>query len=180
MRGTNGGNLTLANANTDAPGDGRRQSPVPGMDDLNKSIIRYLQQDGRTPFKEIADRLGVSEGTIRNRVGAMKQSGILKIVAMTDPSAFEYQPSAMLGVTVSSGATPAAVADRLMEFEEIVYITWVSGRYDLLIEVVTKTNAEMAAFIDERLHRHSDVAGIEVMTCLSMYKNQFLLKRDVE
>ena len=53
-------------------------------DDLNRSIIKMLQDDGRLPYKDIARALKVSEGTIRNRVQSMKQSGALKIVALAD------------------------------------------------------------------------------------------------
>ena len=49
-------------------------------DDLNRAIITMLQRDGRMPFSEIAERLDVSEGTIRNRVAAMKQAGMLRII----------------------------------------------------------------------------------------------------
>jgi predicted transcriptional regulator len=42
-------------------------------DDLNRAIIKMLQQDGRLPYKDIARALEVSEGTIRNRVQSMKK-----------------------------------------------------------------------------------------------------------
>ncbi len=56
-------------------------------DDLNRAIIKMLRQDGRLTYKDIATKLKVSEGTIRNRVQSMKQSGALKIVALADPMA---------------------------------------------------------------------------------------------
>ncbi|MYD78828.1 MAG: AsnC family protein, partial [Gammaproteobacteria bacterium] len=37
-------------------------------DDLNRKIVKLLQNDGRRPYKEIANALNVSEGTVRNRV----------------------------------------------------------------------------------------------------------------
>ena len=52
------------------------------QDKLNRSIITLLQRDGRMAYSEIAQELGVSEGTIRNRVGGMKQAGMLRIVVM--------------------------------------------------------------------------------------------------
>ncbi|MEM7292657.1 MAG: AsnC family transcriptional regulator, partial [Pseudomonadota bacterium] len=48
-------------------------------DSLNESIVDLLQQDGRMPFAEIATNLGVSEGTVRNRVNGMKSAGALRI-----------------------------------------------------------------------------------------------------
>ena len=54
-------------------------------EELNREIIKLLQEDGRLAFKDIANALNVSEGTIRNRVQWMKEAGMLKIVALADP-----------------------------------------------------------------------------------------------
>ena len=64
---------------------------LPHKDKLNRSIIQMLQTDGRMPFSEIANELGVSEGTIRNRIANMKKAGLLRIVAIVDPTAAEYK-----------------------------------------------------------------------------------------
>ena len=147
-------------------------------DELNRSIIRMLQQDGRMAFSEIALELDVSEGTIRNRVAGMKQAGMLKIVAIADPVAIEYKTDAMLGLTISSGFTPHKVAKRLAELPEVVYVLWVTGRYDLLIEVVGNDRDEFLAFLETEIHGRPDVASAETMTGLKNYKNQFFLKRN--
>lgn len=149
------------------------------LDELNKNIVAMLETDGRVPFKEIAETLGVSEGTIRNRVNGMKQSGMLKIVAIADPTAFQYRADAMLGIKVAAGVAPRKVAERLSAINEIVYVIWVSGRFDLLVEVVSDSEARFLELVETQFHDQSDIDSIEVMTCLSMFKNQFLLKRDV-
>ncbi|MCP5082486.1 MAG: AsnC family transcriptional regulator [Alphaproteobacteria bacterium] len=79
---------------------------------MNRSIIGMLQQDGRRPFAELAAELDVSEGTIRNRVNGMNQAGMLRIVAIADPVAVEYQTDAMMGVKIAPGHTPGEVAER--------------------------------------------------------------------
>lgn len=150
------------------------------LDELNKNIVKMLQRDGRIPFKEMAEALDVSEGTVRNRVNWMKQSGMLKIVAIADPAAFHYRSDAMLGVKVASSFSPKQVAARLSDLNEVVYAIWVSGRFDLLVEIVTDTEEEFLEFLENQFFDQKDVDGVEVMTCLSMFKNQFLLKRDLE
>jgi Lrp/AsnC family transcriptional regulator for asnA, asnC and gidA len=147
-------------------------------DQLNRAIVRLLQEDGRLPFKTIAEKLDVSEGTVRNRVGWMKRSGMLRIVAVADPTAMNYRADAMLGVKVAPGSTPAKVAERLAVHPEVVYILWVSGRYDLLVEIVCESDADFLAFLSEQCFDQEDIASLEVMTGLAMYKNQFLLKQD--
>jgi Lrp/AsnC family transcriptional regulator for asnA, asnC and gidA len=149
-------------------------------DDLNRAIIKMLQDDGRLPYKDIARALDVSEGTIRNRVQSMKQSGALKIVALADPMAIRYQADAMIGIKVAHPATPRQVAHRLSEHGEVVYVLWVSGRYDLLIEVVCETSSAFQQFLEKHCFGHDDIDQIEVMSGIEMFKNQFLLKRQAQ
>ena len=149
------------------------------MDALNRAIVDLLAQDGRLAFKEIAERLEVSEGTVRNRVNWMKRSGMLRIVAIADPTAFHYKADAMLGLKVASSSSPKKVAERLARHGEVVYILWVTGRFDLLVEIVTETEESFLEFLERHCHDQADIAQIEVMSGLAMYKNQFLLKRDL-
>ena len=147
-------------------------------DKLNKSIIAMLQQDGRMPFAEIAQVLKVSEGTIRNRVNGMKQAGMLQIVAIADPVAVEYSTDAMLGLKIAPGFTPQQVAERLSALPDVVYILWVSGRFDLLAEVVSDERDGFLSFMETEIHSQNDIAAVEIMTGLKNFKNQFLLKRN--
>jgi Lrp/AsnC family transcriptional regulator, regulator for asnA, asnC and gidA len=158
----------------------RQPGKSPTDDKLNRAIISALEEDGRTAFSEIADRLKVSEGTIRNRVNAMKEAGLLRIVAIVDPAAAEYKTDAMLGVKVSPSASPGEVAERLAALPNVVYILWVGGRYDLLIEVVTNDKDGFLEFLENEIHGHSDIASAEIMMGLHSFKNQFLLKSNWE
>ena len=149
-------------------------------DELNRAIIRMLQEDGRLPYKDIATALSVSEGTIRNRVQSMRQTGALKIVALSDPMAIRYQADAMIGIKVASPITPREVANRLSELSEVVYVLWVSGRYDLLIEVVCESGETFQQFLEQHCFGQEDIDQLEVMSGIEMFKNQFLLKRQAQ
>ena len=148
-------------------------------DDLNRRIIRLLQDDGRAAYDLIAQQLGVSGGTVRNRVARMREAGMLRIVAVVDPVAADYESDAMLGIKTAPGVAPATVAQRLDPYPAVVYIMWVSGRFDLLVEVVCDEETEFARFLNEHIHGQPDIAHVEVMTRIDMFKNQFLLKRNV-
>lgn len=154
--------------------DGRR----PAGDDLDHAIVTFLEVDGRKAFSEIAQKLDVSEGTVRNRVARMKEAGVLRIVAIADPAATEYQTSAMLGLKVAQGCLPQHVAARLGRDTRVVYILWVTGRFDLLVEVVCGDQAQLLGFLEAELHSADDLSAVEVMPGLRNFKNQFLLKHD--
>ena len=148
-------------------------------DDLNQRIIRLLQEDGRAAYDEIAQKLGVSGGTVRNRVTRMRDAGMLRIVAVVDPVAVDYESDAMLGIKTAPGVAPTAVAERLDPHPAVVYVMWVSGRFDLLVEVVCDEETELTKFLNDHIHGQTDIARVEVMARLGMFKNQFLLKRHV-
>ncbi len=145
-------------------------------DNLNQKIIKMLESDGRMPFSEIALKLKVSEGTVRNRVAALRESNMLKIVAMVDPVAQEYKTDAMVGIRVASGVTPAQVAERLGAKSRVVFILWVAGRYDLILEIVSNDSDALMDFLETEIHASVDIASAEIMPGLKNFKNQFLLK----
>ena len=163
-------------------GDGKGAKPSslasPG-DDLNRQIIALLQDDGRLPYDEMAARLGVSAGTVRNRVTRMREAGQLRIVAVVDPVAVDYETDAMLGIKTAPGIAPRQVAHRLADYAAVVYMVWVGGQFDLLVEVVCDEGVEFTDFLDRVIYGHADIAHVEVMTRIGMFKNQFLLKQHV-
>lgn len=162
--------------NRDLPRSAVLASPI---DDVNRAIIALLEQDGRMAFSEIAKRLAVSEGTVRNRVNWMRQAGMLRVIAITDPTAVNYKADAMIGINVARDVTPREVGERLALNPEVVYVLWVSGRFDLLVEIVCDDEERYHAFLEQQVYRHSDIATVEVMAGLKMIKNQFLLKRSL-
>ena len=163
-------------ADLDAAVDSRGiRSPA---DELNSRIIAILEEDGRTPFSEIAQVLGVSEGTIRNRVNVLRDSNMLRIVAITDPVAREYRTDAILGIKVAPGVAPSEVAERLQDDPRVVFSLWVAGSFDLILEIVSDDADALQRFLEDEIHSATDIAHVEVMLGMKNFKNQFLLKRD--
>ncbi|MDD9923582.1 MAG: Lrp/AsnC family transcriptional regulator [Boseongicola sp.] len=156
----------------------QRRSIRSPADELNGQIIAILEEDGRTPFSEIAMTLGVSEGTIRNRVSALREANMLRIVAIADPVAREYKTDAILGVKVAPGVAPADVAFRFQDDPRVVFALWVAGSFDLILEIVSDDADALQDFLEDEIHSAIDIAHVEVMMGMKNFKNQFLLKRD--
>lgn len=161
--------LSLAQEAADGPSVAYRRAL--GADELNRKIMERLQEDGRTPFSTIARELGTSEGTVRNRVAQMIEAKVLKIIAVVDPMALGYTAYGMIGLKLSAGADPRAVAKSFADCDEVTYVLFVAGRYDLLVEVVCERQEALRAFLLERCYGNPEIALIEPMVGLQLFKS---------
>src|SRR3954452_19179673 len=101
------------------------------LDDVSKAIIEQLQQDGRRPYAAIAKAVGLSEAAVRQRVQRLLDTGVMQIVAVTDPLTIGFPRQAMIGVRVEGDSR--LVADTLAEIPEIDYVVITAGSFDVLV-----------------------------------------------
>ncbi len=109
-------------------------SKVAVLDDVSKAIIEQLQQDGRRPYATIGKAVGLSEAAVRQRVSRLLETGVMQIVAVTDPLQVGFNREAMIGIEVDGDME--AVADLLSSMDEISYIILTAGSFDIILEVV--------------------------------------------
>lgn len=127
------------------------------IDRMDKQIIGFLQKDGRKSYTDIADELGVTVGTVRNRVQRLTESGILKIVGVVDPFKTGMPTVAMLGLKVRLSLLQSVI-DKLVEIPEIRFVAVSTGSFDLYVEVVTFSNEDFYRILTEEI---SKIEGIE-------------------
>ncbi len=154
-----------------AVGAPRSAPPAAVLDDIDFAIIRILQDDGRAAFTTIAKQLEISEGAVRNRVAKLIESKVLRIIGVADPMALGYDAYAMVGLKVAPGHDPQKAAHYFRDRDEVTYILFVAGRYDLLVEVICETHDQLALFLREHCYSRKDLASVEPMVGLAMYKN---------
>jgi Lrp/AsnC family transcriptional regulator, regulator for asnA, asnC and gidA len=142
-----------------------------GQDALNRRIIALLQEDGRMPYSTIARELGTSEGTVRNRVREMVDARVLKIIGVADPLALGHEGYAMVALTLAAGADPREVSRRFIECENVTYVLFAAGRYDLLVEVIGTDHADLRRFLLEHCYGRPEIASVEPILALAMYKS---------
>ncbi|MEA1929999.1 Lrp/AsnC family transcriptional regulator [Halohasta litorea] len=102
------------------------------MDDLDRQILSILRRDARTPYTEIADRVGTSEGTVRNRVDRLTSEGIIERFTVTTRTG---NVKAMIEVSVDMNVNTSAVSERLADWEEVDFVWQVSGEDDIVLVV---------------------------------------------
>ncbi len=103
------------------------------LDNTDKRIIDILQKDASLPYREIADKLGMNESTVRKRVVSLKRRNIVKIIALVEPEQLGMQ-EVLLGLEVE----PARIIDvgkELARMKDVRMVFSSSGDYDFCIVV---------------------------------------------
>jgi DNA-binding Lrp family transcriptional regulator len=108
------------------------------MDDLDHRILSILRRDARTPYTEIADRVGTSEGTVRNRVERMTDDGIIERFTVATRTG---NIKAMVEVSVAVDVNTSAVSERMAEWDDVDFVWQVSGEQDIVLIVDTADTA---------------------------------------
>ena len=139
------------------------------MDEIDIEIINQLQSDGRKPYTDIAKSLGISEGTVRNRVAKLSEDKIIHFVGMVDPARVGFDAPAMIGVTVQPSMLDK-VAETIASFPEVSYLIMVSGEFDLFVEVFCRDRDELASFLNQKLHQVEGVVRTQTFMTLKTYK----------
>ena len=143
----------------------------PKLDALDEAIVAVLQEDGRRSYGEIGDAVGLSEAATRQRINRLRDSGAMRIVAVTDPVALGRGVVATIGLRVS-GDTRVAAA-RLAAVETIEYVVVTAGSFDLIVEVVCTDEAELLAVINDQIRSIDGVRETETFMHLHTEKNVF-------
>ena len=72
------------------------------LDDISKRIIEQLQADGRQSYAAIGKAVGLSEAAVRQRVQRLQETGVMQIVAVTDPLTLGFRRQAMIGLRATA------------------------------------------------------------------------------
>lgn len=145
--------------------------PTPPLDEVSKAIIEQLQQDGRRSYAAIGKVVGLSEAAVRQRVQRLTDTGVMQIVAVTDPLQLGFARQAMVGVRVEGPLEP--VADALAELDDVDYVVITAGSYDLLAEVVCESDEHLLDLLSTRIRTLPGVVGTETFMYLKLRKQSY-------
>jgi DNA-binding Lrp family transcriptional regulator len=102
------------------------------MDDLDRQILDVLRRDARTPYTEIADAVGTSEGTVRNRVEGMVAEGVIERFTIATRTG---NVKAMVEISVDVNVHTEGVTERMAAWNEVDFVWQVSGEGDIVLVV---------------------------------------------
>jgi DNA-binding Lrp family transcriptional regulator len=132
------------------------------MDDLDREILDILRRDARTPYTEIADQVGTSEGTIRNRVERMVDSGVIERFTVSTRTG---NVKAMIEITVDVDVHTGGLTERFAEWEQVDFVWQVSGEEDIVL-VVDATDTGALNDLISRARELEEVMGTKTRLIL--------------
>ncbi|NUU06602.1 AsnC family transcriptional regulator [Leifsonia sp. ku-ls] len=138
------------------------------IDDVSKAIIEQLQVDGRKSYAEIGKAVGLSEAAVRQRVQKLTESGVMQIVAVTDPMQLGFYRQAMIGVRCTGDTR--AVADKLAAMPAVDYVVLTAGTFDILAEVVCENDLDLITMLNSEIRTLEGVLSTETFVYLKLHK----------
>ena len=102
------------------------------LDEIDLKILRAFRFGARLSNSEIARQVDVSEGTVRRRIAALQELGVLKFVAITDPKNLGFGLNVLIGIK-ADGDKVLDIAQQLAELPEVPYTAVSMGSFDILV-----------------------------------------------
>jgi Lrp/AsnC family transcriptional regulator for asnA, asnC and gidA len=153
------------------PGDDDRPVKAVVLDEVSKRIIEELQQDGRRSYAALAKSVGLSEAAVRQRVQRLLDSGVMQIVAVTDPTTVGFSRQAMIGIRADGDIRQ--IAERLSALPELEYVVVCAGSFDLLVELVCEDDEHLLQLLNESVRTVPGVRETETFVYLRLIKQTY-------
>ena len=141
------------------------------LDATSKAIIEQLQEDGRRPYATIGKAVGLSEAAVRQRVQRLVESGVVQIVAVTDPLQVGFTRQAMIGLKAEGDLQ--ALADALAALPEVDYVVITAGAFDVLCEVVCEDDEHLLEVLNTHIRTLPGVRTSETFVYLKLRKQLY-------
>jgi len=140
------------------------------MDETNIAIIRHLQ-DGRRSFRKIALDIGVSENTVRSRASDMLEEGLLEISGLVDPEGIPGHRYVLVGVKLKTMEL-VKIGEEFSRLKGVVSVSVVTGRYDLILQVLLNDDFGLLEFYTQEVSRIKDVQSVETFVVYKGYNTR--------
>jgi Lrp/AsnC family transcriptional regulator for asnA, asnC and gidA len=142
------------------------------LDATERRLIELLQEDGRLSVASLARALAVTEVTARRKLTRLLRDRVIQVVATVDPFDVGYETPVIIGLKVQRSRLDD-VAERLSRLPQVRYVGATTGRVDLIIEVVTRTNQDLADFLLTNLATIDGITDSETNLVIRIYKQSW-------
>ncbi|NVM36936.1 MAG: Lrp/AsnC family transcriptional regulator [Candidatus Lokiarchaeota archaeon] len=140
------------------------------LDEIDRNILRILQDDARTSYREIQDKLGISIGTIHNRISKLKKNGVIEGYTLRlDNEKLGYKLTFLIRINCDGKFTEKILED-LKEIPEVCSIFHTTGEQSAALICRFKESDDVHNFIRE-LNQKEYITRTNSNMILKEYKN---------
>jgi len=145
------------------------------IDDIDREILRMLQDNSRVAFKRIAEKVGVSEATIFVRVKNLKKKGVIKrFTVIVSPELLGKSLTAFVLIN-SEPKKLESVLETLSGMDDVYEVYDVTGAYYVIAKIRTENRESLAKIID-RIGMIDGVTRTETAIVLKSVKEETRIK----
>ncbi len=149
-----------------------RKQQTPTVDERDLQLIKFLEEEGRMPWSEIASKMNVSEATVYLRVKRLLNEGVIRgFTVRTDPSKLGLDATAFLLVRVRADSI-AKAREMLRGLYFVIEAYETTGPYNFLVKVLAPSQRELSSAI-EAIASTPGVIEVSSILALSEVKQSF-------
>lgn len=149
------------------------------LDKLDRAIVESLSPDARVSNRQIAEHLGVTEGTVRARIKRMEEQKQLRITAVTNIDRFADATLAYIWIEVERSDQTRSIAQALAEVPELGFVGVMLGRSDVLAITMVKNTEHLASFVHQHISSIPGVRRTESSLGVNFLKHDYRMARIV-
>ncbi|MBW4709719.1 Lrp/AsnC family transcriptional regulator [Roseobacter sp. YSTF-M11] len=119
------------------------------MDEIDRKLLRVLQQNAKTSIQELADRAGTSTASVQRKLKAMRADGVIrKEVAVLDPQQLGLGVTAIVAVELERDRLDQidAFKRKAREDRQVTHFYCIAGDADFIMIVMARDIADYEAF----------------------------------
>jgi Lrp/AsnC family transcriptional regulator, regulator for asnA, asnC and gidA len=139
------------------------------LSEADVKIIQCLQKDARSSVARIAKILRMPTSSVRHRLQKLVKDGVIKFDAMTNPLLLGYQVWVNIEIQVELTKLDS-VARQLARDPEVYLVYIMTGRYDILVGAVFRTNEDFRKFITGKLPKIPGIKRVSSSNVLELVK----------
>ncbi len=138
------------------------------IDEIDMGIVKILSENGRIPNNEIASRLTISEGTVRNRIKKLTDSNFLKVKGMINPDEGTEKQLIFILITLQVTKKWKETAQKISRLKDVKSVSMITGRFDLVIELFLEPQ-NLINFLTEELSTIGEVFSTESLVTIKNF-----------
>jgi Lrp/AsnC family transcriptional regulator for asnA, asnC and gidA len=139
------------------------------IDQMDMRIIEILEENGRVPNNEIATKLSISEGTVRNRIKKLSENNFLKVKGLINPDEGTKKQLIFILVTLVMTKQWKEIAKKVSELPNVKSVSMITGRFDLVIELFIEPH-NLINFLTEELSTVGEIKSTESLVTIKNFK----------